>query len=201
MGQTLQLKSSGSLTLTKVWDTSTPLHPDVQQRRRAAITAYRFKPPGWELLFPGCLPQVIQKLLLWLYESIQLVPKWHARWNDTKRTFLYTAGQKEAPQREMPCYPGSFTSTKSLALAAHDPGRSLWKPPGHCRAGEQTEVPGSSSRNRYFSTNFHDSSVIGWLLTRKVVKCLRAVKGWQGDVWDVGAAGRNWELMSQWVVS
>lgn len=199
MGQTLQLKSSGTLTLVKVWDIST--HPDIQQRGYAAITAYRLKPPGWELLFPGCLPHGIQKLLLWLYESIQLMSKLHARWNDTKGTFLYTADQKEAPQRERPFCPGSFTSTKSLALAVHDPGRSLWKPPGHCRAGEQTEAPVSSSRNRYFTTNFHGSYVIGWLLTRKVVKWLRAVKCWQGDVWDAGAGGKNWELMSQWVVS
>lgn len=97
------------------------------------------------------------------------------------------------------CLLWSFTSTKSLALAVHDPGRSLWKLPGHCRAGEQTEAPTSSSRNRYFTTNFRGSYVIDWLLTRKVVKCLRAVKCWQGDVWDAGAGGRtgNW-CHSEW---
>lgn len=122
---------------------------------------------------------------------------WQVEWHKKDNN----ADQKEVPQREMPFYPGSFTSTKSLALAVHDPGRPLWKLPGHCRAGEQTEAPGSSSRNRYFTTNFHGSCVIDCLLTRKVVKCLRAVKCWQGDVWDAGAGGRNWELMSQWVVS
>lgn len=71
----------------------------------------------------------------------------------------------------------------------------------HCRAGEQTEASISSSINRYFTTNFHGSYVIDWLLTRKVVKCLRAVKWGQGEVWDAGAGGRNWELALQWMVN
>lgn len=146
-----------------------------------------------------CLPQGTQKILLWLYEFVQLMSKWHARWNDTERTFLYTADQKEAPQREMP-----FVELYLHEVLGFGSAWSWEVPVEATRPLQSTGTnwsPNLFKQKQIFHPNFHGSYVIDWLLTRKVVKCLRAVKCWQGDVWDAGAGGRDWEPMSQWVVS
>lgn len=67
-----------------------------------------------ERLFPAHTSQNTPKRHFEHYDSVQLIHKLCASWNDASRAFLYTAGQKKTSRREIP---SRFASTKYLAAS------------------------------------------------------------------------------------